>query len=98
MAKMVSESTGLYLYAADFYQVSSCLSQRIEGFAFLWSESLTWVMLQASLNEILAYTDTAYFAESFQLLPVLIGTAEGMHPCGCLLDNLLFLSHDYENE
>ena len=53
-------------------------------------------MLLASLNEILAYADTTFFGESFQLLPVLIGTAEGMHPCGCLLDNLLFLSHIYE--
>ena len=53
-------------------------------------------MLQTSLNEILAYADTAYFGESFQFLPVLIGTVEGMHPCGCLLDNLLFLSHIFE--
>ena len=53
-------------------------------------------MLQASLNEILAYADTTYLSESFQFLPVLIGTAEGMHPCGCLLDNLLFLSLIFE--
>ena len=81
---------------ADFYQVGTCLSQRVQGFALLWSESLTWVMLLASLNEILAYAHTTFLSEFFQFLPVLIGTAEGMHPCGCLLDNLLFLSHIFE--
>ena len=55
-------------------------------------------MLQACFNEILANADTTFLGESLQLLPVLIGTAEGMHPCGCLLDNLLFLSHYYEND
>jgi hypothetical protein len=56
------------------------------------------VVLQASLNEILANADTTFLGEFLQFLPVLIGTAEGMHPCGCLLDNLLFLSHEYEND
>lgn len=77
---------------ADFYQVGTCLSQRVKGFAFLWSESLTWVMLQASLNEILANADTTFLGEFLQFLPVLFGTAKECTLVGVFLIIFFFLA------
>ena len=44
---------------ADFYQVGTCLSQRVQGFAFLWSESLTWVMLTVISSTVAAMLEAA---------------------------------------
>lgn len=60
-------------------------------------KSFTGMMVQAGLNDITAETDAAFLCECQKFLPLLIGAAKGMYPCGRPL-YCRFLLHANDND
>jgi hypothetical protein len=66
---------------ADFYQVSPCKRQGVQGIDLFLGEPLTWMMLQACLGQIAIQAYATFLGKFFELRPDFIRTSEG-----CTLD------------
>ena len=68
----------IHIYVADFYQIRPCDGERVEGIHLFLGEPHAWTVLQASLNDIAAQTNSTLLGKRLELLKLFFRTSVGV--------------------